>query len=824
MTRRRALWGLGISLGVAATGAPALAQTPVDGNDSSPSAGIEDIVVTAQRRAENLQKSSVSIEVLSAEDIAGAGVSRVADLSTAVPGVQIGQGGGATQIYIRGVGDFSLTAITNPGVAFNVDGVYVARPAALEGNFFDVQRVEILKGPQGTLYGRNATGGAINVITNKPRLGVTEMAGAIEVGNYSKMLGEAAVNLPLGDIAAVRVAAQIVHRGPYSTNNYNDDIHQSVRGQLLFEPADNLRINVGADYIHVGGGGSDFVPLFRIPGTSPWISVTDAPVVERYLTLAAAQGLCAPRGPQFPTSPGNFGTYPGLCPQLVIPSGPLAGSYPQTSLVRPAAGERGRTNNIFYSVFGQLDYDVGPLTLTVLPAYRHASLDYVAHSGGATRYDTSVADIPETSKATSLEVRLSHDSDRLKAVAGFFYFDEKQVQSTNVTSGLVQDVAGSGGLITTRSYAGFGQATFGITDRLRIIGGLRYTYDRRHSVSVPYVLRASPFNPDGAIAFRQAIARGCVPGPVPNVPGFIGCPQSSHRGSFLTRKWNWKVGVEFDVAEQNMLYATASTGVKAGGLSTGQREIGVTNFYLPEELLAFEVGSRNRFFDNKLQLNLEAFYYDYKNHQEFNIGLDAIGDPAQLINNAGQGRAYGGNIDVVFKPTPDDVLRVGGEYLNTRYSSFVYEVPFGSFTPFLNPARTGCKLTTNGAPVFSQTVDCSGRPFTRAPKWTGIVSYAHSFDLGSSGRVTAEANMQFLSSRYLGSEYLPAYRAPANQVYNASLTYEAPGEDWSLTAYIRNIGNEAVYTASSRSTFVDNFAGASINPPRTFGARLNFRF
>ena len=158
---------------------------------------IEEIVVTAQRREENLQKTSVPVDVLSGDELRNANVLRVTDLSAAVPGLQVGQGAGPTQIYIRGVGDFGSTPINNPAVAANIDGVYVARSQALEGNFFDVARVEVLKGPQGTLYGRNASGGAINIITNRPSFDAVSGYGDVEVGNYSMREFQGALNLPV---------------------------------------------------------------------------------------------------------------------------------------------------------------------------------------------------------------------------------------------------------------------------------------------------------------------------------------------------------------------------------------------------------------------------------------------------------------------------------------------------------------------------------------------------------------------------------------------------------------------------------------------------
>src|SRR6185437_11419070 len=149
-----------------------------------PSAGLSEIVVTAQRFEENAQRSSVAIQVLPAQELERANVNEATDLNRIVPGLQIGTGGGAAQIYIRGVGDFAASALSNPAVAVNVDGVYVSRAQAVNSNFYDLARIEVLKGPQGTLYGRNASGGAVNLITNRPSLGGEEGNVELTGGNY----------------------------------------------------------------------------------------------------------------------------------------------------------------------------------------------------------------------------------------------------------------------------------------------------------------------------------------------------------------------------------------------------------------------------------------------------------------------------------------------------------------------------------------------------------------------------------------------------------------------------------------------------------------
>src|ERR1700674_268079 len=168
--------------------------------------GLQEIVVTAARREETIQKSSLAIQAISADQASAAGLVQVTDLSKLVPGLQVGMNGGSSQIFIRGVGDFSANALSNPGVAFNVDGVYVGRPEAVNSNFYDISRVEVLKGPQGTLYGRNSSGGAINLITNSPTLDEVKGTLNIESGNYNLYHIDGAINIPISNTLAIRAA------------------------------------------------------------------------------------------------------------------------------------------------------------------------------------------------------------------------------------------------------------------------------------------------------------------------------------------------------------------------------------------------------------------------------------------------------------------------------------------------------------------------------------------------------------------------------------------------------------------------------------------
>jgi len=189
--------------------------------------------------------------------------------------------------------------------------------------------------------------------------------------------------------------------------------------------------------------------------------------------------------------------------------------------------------------------------------------------------------------------------------------------------------------------------------------------------------------------------------------------------------------------------------------------------------------------------------------------------------NAGEGRSFGGSADIAFKPFPDDTLHFGVEYLNTKYTDFVFQSPIAGGLRFISPVGTGCVLTENSA-ATTQTVNCSGKPFTRSPKWFGVASYVHSFELANGAKIDAKGDMSFQSSRWLGTEYL--VNAAPYALFNASLTYRSASDALTVSAFIRNIADKAVFTASKNSSFVPDFETVTISPPRTFGMRVSYKY
>jgi iron complex outermembrane receptor protein len=782
---------------VAVLGVPGGAQAQ-DASAQKPAADstIQDIVVTAQRREENVQKTALSIEVFGSDALAKRGVGRMDDLSKVATGVQIG-GGTQPLIYIRGVGDFGVLPSANPAVVTNFDGVPISRPQGIAGNFFDLERLEVLKGPQGTLYGRNATGGAINIIAAPPKLG--DFSGFLTgtVGNYSTAQAEGAVNVPLGEDVAVRLSGQYSHRDGYLQDGRDDDKHYSLRGQVLARPTDRLTVHLRAGYIHYGGNGPGLVPTFDIPGASPWAG-TGTKVVSDYLLALSASNYQKAVAAGCNPAPAPVGN----CP------------VPPALIDRPDSFPKFQTINN-WNVDGQIDYDFGGATLTVIPAYRYvrdrfASVPSFVYTPGGFGSDG------ERSKQSSVEARLGNNGPRLKWTAGFFHLNEDQSGDYVIQMGTIQRVRYASNL-GTNTNAAFGEATYSVASRLRVIGGVRYTADQRTQTD----LRKYAISP--------TVTAGCLPPTY--LPGTL-CnvvpagTATSGRATF--KRTTWKAGLEYDVAERSMLFATVSTGFKAGGFNTAidPKDISRTLAFNPEKITAYTVGSRNRFLNNKLQVNLEAFYWDYRDLQLSSIIIDGSGNQALATQNAGRARVYGLDLDVTARPAPNTTLHSGIEIVNSKYKSFGFIQPTAYFTPGSTGCASGPSSLPPGPAGPLTQVDCSGRRLALSPKWSITGAASQVFPLPDRSNLTLDVDAAYTSKRYLNTSFIPNSLAGAYFLLNGSLTYNAPGNRWFVSGYIRNITKSAAYLggAGGPNPFVIGFDAGAITAPRTFGARFGVRF
>ena len=735
-----------------APAAPAAADDP---------AGLTDIIVTAQRREENLQKAALAVSAVAGDTLTRQSITQATDLTRLVPALQVAPAASFTQIYLRGVGTFGANAFAEQGVAFNLDGVYLSRPAAPAGLFYDLDRLEVLKGPQGTLYGRNATGGAVNVITAKPRLGETGANLTAEYGNYNTIKASGAVNLPFGQQVALRVSGQYAKHDGYFSDGYDDENTKAIRAQLRGDTGTGLDATLSVDYAHVGGQGSGGTIMPLLDGKHR-LGPSDPRVIAAYVARQ-------------PTAP---------VPQII-------------------ARDDGYQDNDFFGVAATINADLGFAKLTIIPAYRKTDLDFFSYAS------SFLIDVTEKSDQMSLEARLAAQTGALNWVLGGYYFVE------DVDANQVFDQASNGTKIRsdleTESIAAFGQATLALTDRFRVTGGLRYTRDTKKQDSEAHTL---PFV-------------GFVPGVFPLVPIILDIPTFATTDVDFS-KMTWKAGVEFDLGPRSLLYAQVSTGFKSGVLYSALGR----NFSSPETLTAYTIGSKNRFFDNRLQLNVEAFYWDYKDQQISHLGpvqvastpVGPIFGPVFLTENAGAATIWGAEAEMLFRPTPNDLFSANVQYLNAQYDELRYQ----SYSVTGAPPVIGCAVsptTQVGASAAARiyNVDCSGRPVVNAPKWSLNLGYERTIELGDSGRIVLGADTKIESSRYLSIDFLDLGRQKSYMTSNARITWETGSGRFALTGFVNNIENELVFSNSFQSPVKSGVIYNQLRPPRTYGIRGSFK-
>lgn len=736
------------------TAQPVAAENPAQAE----STGLQEIIVTAQRRSENLQRAALAVSAVSGSDLIKRDISQPDNLSKLVPALVVQpSGGSASNFYVRGVGGQAGSPANENAVAFAVDGVFIGRPTGVTGNFYDLERVEVLKGPQGTLYGRNATGGAINLITRKPSLSELGADLTFQYGNYNNIRVVAAANLPVSDTLALRVAGQINRHDGYISQGYDDENSQSVRGGLLWKPSSAVSVLLAADYSNQDsrGQGSVVVPDSRVPL---------APPLDARISGADPISIAAVRA-AFP--------------------GPL-----NSGVVRPPKTD-GFNRGDTYGVSATVEADLGFATLTVIPAYRKSSPNYLYYSTGF----FGLTD--EDNRQYSLETRLSSpDNQPLRYVVGGYFFDQQQNAQTLFSQGDTNNTANIYDT-KTRSYAAFGEASYEIFSNFRIVAGGRYTKEEKDQDLQQKVFTVAN----------------------PNIP------YSRFIESATFDKFTWKAGFTYQATPRNLIYANVATGFKAGGLSPVAGSAGV---YKPELLTAYTFGSKNRFLDNKLQLNVELFYWKYKDQQIAALTpiqtSPGVFITAQQVLNVGQARMYGFDIDAQYQLFTHGLLSLNVSYLNSKYTDFRYSAASANGLP---PA-TGCATAvdpsvTLAAPARLYTIDCSGKPAQNAPKWSINAGYEHTFELSNGYAIIPSVNTAFQSGRYLRADYLQGQYQKAATTTDASITLRSPDRVWSLTAWVNNIEDSIIKNQAVNRPIL-NIVYASLRPPRTYGLRANFKF
>jgi iron complex outermembrane receptor protein len=756
---------------------------------------LEEVIVTAQRREENLQRAAVAVAVVSGSDLLAAGITDAGTLGNLVPALTIEPSSTGNLMFLRGVGNFTVVPVSDPAIAFNYDGVYIGRPTSTTGSFFDLQRVEVLKGPQGTLYGRNATGGAINVVPQRPRYGEFSGYSTLSYGNYSDLNAEGAINLPVGGNAAFRLSANVKDRDGYYDDGAQDDQSYSLRAQWMAELTPALSVRIAGDYTDQGGVGVSVTYLGRYQSIGP------AGYVYVPANLPLQQGVYTPAAQAFRLT--GTAAPAGRRPDLLAP-------FPS------------RDNQI-YGINAEIQYQGSRGTLTVIPAYRETKLNLVS--------DAAAFMFSQKEKDEQQSLELRFNSERIGlfdyTVGGFYYnekIDSNQVINTGALLGLLHDK------LTTTSYAPFARLTANVTDTLRLVGGARYTHDRKTfnetgasgTIVCQNITPAGPSCPNAPLfpfvdsfaalpfAFPSATQ---IPPVLPVGGGAIVSRANRLQNNRLTfSRVTWRAAVEYDVAPQSLLFVSTETGFRSGGFS------GAAGFetYNPEFITAYTIGSKNRLLDNRLQLNLEGYYWKYTDQQVNFVGLDANGNTANQTRNIGKSRIMGLELESQFLATPTTLLSTTVQYLDAEAQTYIYPTSSAGARPL-----TGCAIQPNASPTLLN-VNCSGFPNYNSPKWTINLAAQQTIAFGDR-KVVLGADTQYKSERYMAFQYLPEQLVQAAWRSNAQVSFGPADDHWSLSAYVRNIEDERTpaFLSAAPST---NFLVASITAPLTYGLRLSATF
>lgn len=609
---------------------------------------IGDIIVTAQRRAESQQKVPIAISQFSGATLERLSITQSSDLQKITPGFNFQTESGSAQLTIRGVGTGYSGQGLEQSVGLYIDGAYVSSQMGAATPLLDIKQVQVLKGPQGALYGRNATGGAVLISTNDPSLdGVSGYVKA-GFGNYNWIRTEGVINLPLSDKVGLRFAGQFQDRKSFIFNervgqrDYGQNEY-SIRGKILLRPSDDFSIVASTDY-------------YRGRQEAPHINVAQNPLCSYCSTL----GIGLPSG--------FYRTYANTGAELNTLLGPRVSLTGKT-----------KTGEVFSRVLNsnlQLEYNFGVFTLRSVTGFRNAKSDGPNNDQDAGPLPLIYTFSQINNKSFNEDLQLSSDLD------GAFNFTtgvNYQHDSNRYQLGLAGSLFGPLAVVTdsrnkTNSYSIFGEGTLKFLDRLTLTLGARYTRDeRRHAFAN---------NADAQIVF-----------------GIASAVQRANYNSFTPR-----AVLAYDAGNANY-YISFNKGVKAGGFNSPSYS--VANPVDPEKITAYEVGAKFQLLDRRMRLNFAAFHYDWKNLQVAVID-SANGGLAQ--QNAASATADGAEAMLDWTFQNGLTLSLAGLYMNSQYKNFPNAsvfLPASSITPGATGQVQGSEnlrgFPTPNAPKLSGT-------------------------------------------------------------------------------------------------------------------------
>lgn len=824
----------------AATGTP-VAQQEETG-------GIPDIVVTAQKRAENVQDVPIAITALTADALQERAVASVASLSNIAPNVTLDAGtpfSGSSSVlsaYIRGIGANDFAFNIDPGVGVYLDGVYLARSVGANQDLGDVERIEVLKGPQGTLFGRNTIGGAISIVTHDPGKEF-RFVGDVTTGSYRLLQARGTVDMPITDALSSSFSFSIKNREGYmrriaypgavgftfdpitsfraagydgaGLGREGGDNSWSMRGKLKWDNGGALRVTLSGDYTNV----DQEQIANKVIATTPNL-VGGAFNVFAGTYNCAIQGIvnssCGGGPPAFAYAGGRGGLnsivdLPGLFGVNVDgnPNNnrlPYDNRFVTNSIDTSYANGNNFSKLRSYGGAGTIDYDLSDtIALKSITAYREL------HWTTGMDLDGSPLDFLHTSfsmnqKQFSQELQLlgSALDKKLHYVLGAYYFSESGDLHDYVTfaEGLLQ-VDGPNNL-STKNYAFFGQVDYRPIPLIGITVGGRYTHESKdfegfqsdnngltykilQFIGIPECASITPIS-----AACQAIAG--FPNPGQPLRYYIAGVQHKKFSNFSP-----KIGVQLHPGDDVMVYGSWSKGYKTGGWTTRlSNPLPYAPDFNEEKATTWEVGVKSTLLDRHLQLNAAGFITDYKGIQlNFQQGV------SPTIQNAGDARIKGFEIEAVIAPVSNFTINASAGYLDAYYTRVD---PGAVVAP--NPLQAG---------VFV------GATLPKTPHWKFNVSPRYEAQLGNGAKLILLADWTHSTGLKNDTEGTFLLDRPNVETVNGSIQYVAPNGHWNLTVGGTNLTNDR-YLVTGQAQIAGGIIYGTYSRPAEWYARLGVKF
>ncbi|WP_245656237.1 TonB-dependent receptor [Novosphingobium naphthalenivorans] len=792
-THRRSTWGKGLhalSLGTALAGMvcaqPALANEAADAlaDDaaSATDAGGGTILVTVRRRTEDSQKVPVAMSVVSADTITRTYTVNTKSLTELVPTLNYASPNPRnTTFKIRGLGA-GVAAISaandglEPGVGFYVDQVYHARPATASFDFTDVEQVEVLRGPQGTLFGKNTTAGAINITTKKPQFDWGADA-ELSLGSYDMVRASAAVTGPIaGDTVAFRLSGLINRRDGLVTNvrydkKQNDLDNKAFRAQLLFKPSSDFSFRLIGDWSNVKG--DCCVPEY-------WKVVpTLRSAARQYPALAAGQNYAVPS----------------------------TNVYDRVTDIDATLG----VDTSEGGLSGTAELDLGLVTLTSVSAWRFWKWDVDNDRDYIGLSIQTIQRIPSRHDQYSQELRLaSNGHGKLEYVAGLYFLDQTIKGNQNTVYGPLAtywllgssypgDLLDGYGLhndtkFTAKSYAIFGEVTWRPLPRLALTGGIRYTYEDKDGTYDATTSGGLETTNATYIAAKNSILRA------QSYTGHVGDGSASGR-----------VNLAYDLTDGIMVYAGYARGQKSGGINMAGLPVDTSGNPVlskavvgPETHSSWEAGIKTTTLGGALTVNIDAYRTDVTDFQANTVDTVAPAALRTYLSNIPKVRVQGVELDGALHVGTRFSLRFAGAYTDAKYVSY----PKGP-----------CPIEMVGS--SSTVCDLSGKPLPGTPKWSGSLGgeYAVPVPIGAtSGDFYLRGDVSAKSKQYGDGSDSAYLILPGYALLNASIGYRTPS--WEVALFARNLFDKNYLDNVTAQAGNSGLILANPGEPRILGVTL----